>query len=74
MTADLDAVAEPIHDPDERAAILFRILTESWGTDPERARADLDTWVSTRTTGPVHTLARRHAAGQLNVRPSAASS
>lgn len=47
VTADLDAVAEPIRDPDERAAILFRILTESWGTDPERARADLDTWVAT---------------------------
>ncbi len=47
VTADLDAVAEPIRDPDERGAILFRILTESWGTDPERARADLDTWVAT---------------------------
>jgi hypothetical protein len=47
VTADLNAVAEPIRDPSERGAILYRMLTENWGTDPERARADLDRWVAT---------------------------
>ncbi len=45
VTADLEALAEPIRDPEERGAILFRMLTENWGTDPDRARADLDRWV-----------------------------
>jgi hypothetical protein len=37
--------AEP--DREERARILLRALVESWGSDPERARADLDRWVDT---------------------------
>jgi deazaflavin-dependent oxidoreductase (nitroreductase family) len=37
--------AEP--DREERARILLRVLVESWGSDPERARADLDRWVDT---------------------------
>ncbi len=45
VRADLPAVAEPIDDPEQRAAVLFRILTESWKTDPKQARADLDRWV-----------------------------
>jgi len=43
--ADLSAKASAITNPEERAAILFRILTESWSTTPEQARSDLDRWV-----------------------------
>lgn len=45
VTADLPVVASPIEDPAERAEILYRILTESWGRSPDDARADLDRWV-----------------------------
>jgi hypothetical protein len=45
VEADVPAAAEPITDPDERAAVLFRILTESWDTEPEKARAVLPRWV-----------------------------
>jgi hypothetical protein len=42
---DVPCAAEPITDPDERAAVLYRILTESWGNDPDKARAILPRWV-----------------------------
>ena len=42
---DVPVVAVPIDDPDERAEVLFRVLTESWGTDPAKARRDLPIWV-----------------------------
>ncbi len=45
VQADLAATATPITDPDERAAILFRILTESWKTTPEQAKSDLPAWI-----------------------------
>lgn len=45
VEADVPASAEPITDPDERAEVLFRILTESWDTEPEKARAVLPRWV-----------------------------
>ncbi|MDH3260584.1 MAG: nitroreductase/quinone reductase family protein [Acidimicrobiia bacterium] len=45
VAADLPATATPITDPDERATILFRILTESWNTTPDQAMSDLPTWV-----------------------------
>ncbi len=45
VRADLPAAATPIEDRDDRARILFRILTESWGTAAEEARSDLDRWV-----------------------------
>jgi deazaflavin-dependent oxidoreductase (nitroreductase family) len=32
-------------NPEERGRILYRALTESWGSDPERSRAALDRWV-----------------------------
>jgi hypothetical protein len=35
--------SEPDHET--RARILFRALTESWGSDPERVRGALDRWV-----------------------------
>jgi deazaflavin-dependent oxidoreductase (nitroreductase family) len=43
--ADLPATAVEVSDPEERARILFRILTESWNTTPEQAQADLPAWV-----------------------------
>jgi hypothetical protein len=31
----------------DEGTILYRILTESWGTDPKQAEADMDRWVTT---------------------------
>ncbi len=45
VSADLPATAVEIGDPEERARILFRILTESWDTAPEQAKTDLPAWV-----------------------------
>jgi deazaflavin-dependent oxidoreductase (nitroreductase family) len=45
VTADLSATAEEITDDDERADVLYRILTESWGNEPARARHLLPRWV-----------------------------
>ncbi len=45
VKADLPATAVEISDPEERARILFRILTESWDSTPEQATADLPAWV-----------------------------
>ena len=45
VSADLPAKAVEIGDPEERARVLFRILTESWDTTPEQAKADLPAWV-----------------------------
>lgn len=45
VRADLPAVASPVTDPEERASVLYRILTESWGVDPSQASADLTRWV-----------------------------
>ena len=45
VKADLPATAVEITDPEARARILFRILTESWDSTPEQARTDLPSWV-----------------------------
>ena len=45
IQADLPATAEEINDPGERAAIMFRILTESWNSTAEEAQAQLPAWV-----------------------------
>jgi deazaflavin-dependent oxidoreductase (nitroreductase family) len=45
VTADIPVSGEPEPDRDERARVLFRALTESWGSDPDKARADLHRWV-----------------------------
>ncbi len=45
VEADLPATAVEITDPEARARILFRILTESWDSTPEQARTDLPSWV-----------------------------
>jgi deazaflavin-dependent oxidoreductase (nitroreductase family) len=47
VEADIPVRGEPEPNPDERGRILFRALTESWGSDPERSRAALDRWVET---------------------------
>ncbi len=46
VEADLPATAEPITDNDERARVLYRILTESWGNEPSKAEHILPRWVS----------------------------
>jgi deazaflavin-dependent oxidoreductase (nitroreductase family) len=45
ITADVAVVGEPEPDRDERGRILFRALTESWDSDPEKARGALDRWI-----------------------------
>ncbi len=47
LTADVPVVGEPEPDREVRARILFRALTESWGSDPDKARRDLDRYVET---------------------------
>lgn len=47
VRADIPVRGEPEPDREERARILLRCLVESWGSDPERARADLERWVDT---------------------------
>jgi len=47
VVADVAVRGEPEPDREVRAAILLRVLVENWGTDPEKARADLDRWVDT---------------------------
>jgi deazaflavin-dependent oxidoreductase (nitroreductase family) len=45
VIADLSATAEEIIDDDERANVLYRILTESWGNEPAKAEHILPRWV-----------------------------
>jgi hypothetical protein len=45
VTADIPVRGEPEPDLEVRAAVLYRALTESWGSDPERVRGALDRWV-----------------------------
>lgn len=45
VSADIPVRGAPEPDPDIRRTILFRALTESWGSDPERVRESLDRWV-----------------------------
>jgi hypothetical protein len=47
VEADIPVRGRLEPDPDERGRILYRALTESWGSDPERSRAALDRWVQT---------------------------
>ena len=47
VTADIPVRGEPEPNREERARILYRALTESWASDPERSRAALDRWVET---------------------------
>lgn len=45
INADIPVRGTPEPDPEIRRRILFRALTESWGSDPERVRGALDRWV-----------------------------
>ncbi len=45
LSADVSAVAEEITDEDERAKILYRIMTERWGNEPAKAEHILPRWV-----------------------------
>ena len=45
VKADLPARADEVTAPDQREALLFRMLTESWGSDADKARASLGRWV-----------------------------
>jgi hypothetical protein len=45
VTADLLVRGAPEPDREVRARILFRALTESWASDPERVKGALDRWV-----------------------------
>ena len=47
IAVDVLVVGETEPDPEERAAIIFRALTESWGSEPGKARANLDYYVNT---------------------------
>ena len=46
VSADLAAHATEITGAEERGRVLLRALTESWGAEPEKARADLERWVT----------------------------
>jgi deazaflavin-dependent oxidoreductase (nitroreductase family) len=45
VQADLAARATEVTDPEERGAIIYRILTESWRSDPDQVRQILNRWV-----------------------------
>ena len=45
ISADLAVVASEVTDQTERAAILYRILTESWGNEHAKAEHILPRWV-----------------------------
>ena len=46
LTADISAEAKEITNEEERAEVLYRILTESWGNEPSKAEHILPRWVS----------------------------
>jgi hypothetical protein len=45
VAADIPVRGESEPDRKVRSGILYRALTESWGSDPERVRGALDRWV-----------------------------
>jgi len=44
--ADVSATAREVTDEDQRAAVLYRILTESWDNEPAKAEHILPRWVN----------------------------
>jgi len=46
-TAEVSAQAREITDQDQRAEVLYRILTESWDNEPAKATHILPRWVDT---------------------------
>ncbi len=47
ITADVAATGTVIDRPEEKAPVILRARVESWGADPEQARADIDRWART---------------------------
>ena len=47
LDVEVPVIGEPEPDPERRAAVLFRALTESWGVEEGKARANLDAYVDT---------------------------
>jgi deazaflavin-dependent oxidoreductase (nitroreductase family) len=47
VAADVSVTGEWEADPEVRAAFIYRALTESWGGEPDKARARLDYYVET---------------------------
>jgi deazaflavin-dependent oxidoreductase (nitroreductase family) len=47
LDAEVPVIGEPEPDPERRAAILFRALTENWGVEEGKARANLGVYVDT---------------------------
>jgi len=45
VTADVPAEAHEITDGDQRATLLYRILTEGWDNEPAKAEHILPRWV-----------------------------
>ncbi len=45
VTADVPAEAEEITTENQRADVLYRILTESWDTEPAKAEHNLPRWI-----------------------------
>jgi hypothetical protein len=45
LAADVSAEAEEITNEDQRAKVLYRILTVSWGNEPAKAEHILPRWV-----------------------------
>ena len=45
VSADVPVAAREIEDEDERAKVLYRILTESWGNEPAKTDHILPRWV-----------------------------
>lgn len=46
LTVDVSARADEIIDEEQRAQVLYRILTESWGNEPSKAEHILPRWVN----------------------------
>ena len=46
VTADLAAQGTVINEPEEKAPVILRARVESWGADPEEAKADIDRWAT----------------------------
>ena len=47
LEADVPVVGEPEPDPEKRAAVLMRALTENWGVEPAKAQANVGNYVDT---------------------------
>jgi deazaflavin-dependent oxidoreductase (nitroreductase family) len=45
VRADLAATAAEVADPKRRADLFYRMLTESWGVEPDRAQRGLSRYV-----------------------------